>query len=174
MEALGSLMEARLAESWGAPGQPGSVAGIERVCGEILSRCRELAGAEREILTTPMHPQLADAQAKYQGLAAENIFHVLEVIKSIRSFIVAGGTGELNLNLQLTTDRLSGIVIPDLRQSRPLGGVRQPGLKKRKPVNDTSGAICLLLGLLALWYAWPMGVLLLLLALLFFAYAVEN
>ncbi|MFZ4774612.1 MAG: hypothetical protein ACOYM3_04570 [Terrimicrobiaceae bacterium] len=189
MEALGSLMEARLAESWGAPGQPGSVAGIERVCGEILSRCRELAGAEREILTTPMHPQLADAQAKYQGLAAENIFRVLEVIKSIRIFIVAGGTGELNLNLRLTTERLAGIVIPNLisveRTVRSQFQTSSPSPPAVTPMTDTSPASgggleslnmffgygFLFLGMFFICLYWPFAMVCLLLSFLFFASA---
>jgi|GEM_PF-3267793 len=185
MEALGPLMEARLAESWGAPGQPGSVVGIERVCAEILSRSKEFADAECAILTTPMHPLFVDAQEKFQGLASENISRVLEIIKSIRTFIAEGHTGKLDLTLRLTTDRVAGIVMPDLsaiertvrsqfQASSPSTPAITPRRGGMKALNLLGGTFCLVMGLISLCGAWPLGLLFLFMALWNFAYAFDS
>ncbi len=185
MEALGPLMEARLAEVWGALGEPGSVAGIDRVCGEILSRCKEFADAECAILTTPMHPLFADAQEKFQGLASENISRVLEIIKSIRAFIAEGHTEKLDLTLRPTTERVAGIVMPDLsaiertvrsqyQTSGSFSPAITPGRSGMKVLNVLGGTFCLVVGLISLCGAWPLGLLILFFALWNFAYAFDS
>jgi hypothetical protein len=174
VESLRPLMESRLIEAWGEPGQAGSVADIEEVCRWILVRCRDLANAERAILTTPMHPTFAGVRQKFQGIAADNISTVLEAVKSIRAFIAAGSTGTLNLNVRFTTDRLVDIEIPELGEIARADFLENPPAKKTQPAGSAGGGICLLVGLIALWWAWPAGVVLLLLALLFFAYADGN
>jgi len=177
IEALGSLMESRLSESWGPPGQPGTVEAIERVCDEILSCCKKFAAAERAILTTPIHPKLVDVRNKFRGLASENISRLLEVIKSIGSFIASRGTGKLNFNLHLTTERLLGIVIPDLNciegwDAGQVGEYSAPASRGcRELFNLFFGWVFLLLGLLFISLYWPFGLFCLFFSLLSFASA---
>ena len=174
LEALCPLMEARLAESWGAPGQPGAVADIERVCGEIFSCCKEIADAERAILTASMHPQLIEARNKFQGLASENLSRLLKVIKPIRNFLAAGSTGDLNLRVHFTTERLAGIDIPDMSGGLQPAMAKTPDRRGMKVCNLLGGTFCLVAGLISLCGAWPMGLLLLFLALWNFAYAFDS
>jgi len=189
MEALCQLMESRLIESWGAPGQPGSVAEIERVCAEILFHCKEIADAERTILTTPMHPKLVEVRNKFRGLASENLSRLLKVIKSIRAFIAAGGTGELNLSVSFTSERLAGIVIPDLscieRSAPSQFQTSSPSPPAITPMPDTTPASggCLesfnmafgygffFLGMFLICLYWPFALVCLFLSLMFFASA---